>query len=396
MIEKKEYRLIATLAACQLLWLSAGAIILTLSGIIGQQLAFDKSYATLPFALMCLANAVLSMPAAAFMLRFGRKKGFLLGSIFGCLSGAVTGLAVAKASFGLFCLGVALWGAFMAFAQFYRYAAAEGVDAASKGTAISVVVGSSIVGVFVGPLLIDLTQNLFQLPPFTGSFLIVAGLSAVSLLVTGFLDIPPPPPKAAGPAMDRPQIAWQPNIVAGLVNGAVAFSVMVFVMTASPLATVHFGHSVADAAAVVQWHLLGMYGPSLVTGWLISRIGEVKILLLGIGLLFASLLTALQGTSMPHLSVALLLLGVGWNFMFVSASVLLSQPQDARARARVQAIGEFINNSTLTVAAFSAGSVFVNFGWTAVNLIVLPVLLLALLVTFRYALSVSRSRRRIA
>lgn len=396
MIQRKEYRLIATLAACQLLWLSAGAIILTLSGLVGHQLAADKSLATLPFALMCLANAVLSMPAAGFMLRFGRKRGFLLGSLFGCLSGAVTSLAVVWASFSLFCLGVALWGAFMAFAQFYRYAAAEGVDAASKGTAISVVVGSSIIGVFVGPLLISLTQGLFQLPPFTSSFLIVAGLSVVSFLVTGLLDIPRPRSETASPAAMRPQIVWQPNIVAGLVNGAVAFSVMVFVMTASPLATVHFGHSVADAASVVQWHLLGMYGPSLVTGLLIARIGEVRILFLGVALLLASLLTALLGTSMPHLTLALLLLGIGWNFMFVSASVLLSQPQDAAVRARVQAIGEFINNSTVTVAAFSAGTVFVHFGWTAVNLIVLPVLLIALLVTFRYALNVSRSRKQAA
>lgn len=395
MIQRKEFRLIATLAVCQLLWLSAGAIILTLSGLIGHQLASDKSLATLPFALMCLVNAVLSIPAASFMLRFGRRTGFLLGSLFGCLSGAVTSLAVASASFGLFCLGVSLWGAFMAFAQFYRYAAAESVEAASKSTAISVVVGSSIVGVFVGPGLIGLTQNLFQLPPFTGSFLIVAGLSVVSILVTGLLDIPRPSAGTATRAA-RPPITWQPNIVAGLVNGAVAFSVMVFVMTASPLATVHFGHSVTDAAAVVQWHLLGMYGPSLVTGWLIARIGDVKIMFLGIGLLLASLLTALQGTSMPHFSLALLLLGIGWNFMYVSASVLLSLPKDAAVRGRVQAIGEFINNSTLTVAAFSAGSVFVHFGWTAVNLIVIPVLLIALLVTFRYGLNASRSRSRVA
>lgn len=392
MIDKREYRLIAILAICQLLWVSAGAVILTLSGLVGHHLASNKSLATLPFALMCVVDAAFSVPASSLMLRIGRRRGFLLGALFGCLSGAVAALAVIWGSFVLFCFGVALWGLFTAFAQFYRYAAADGVKPELRSTAISAVVASGIIAVFVGPEVVVLTGDLIETAQYAGSFAAQAGLCVLAILVTLLFRETQTARGEEEQGAALSSIDWQPSIVAGLINGAVSYSVMVFVMTASPLAAVHSGHSVSDAADIIQWHLLGMYAPSLVTGWLIYRFGEVRIMFLGIGILIVSVLAALQGTSFYHYGMALLFLGAGWNLMYVSSSVLLSSPEDPRIRAKVQGIGELINNSTVAVAAFSAGSVFVFSGWAAVNMIVLPLLGISLLATVRYAL-VDRARR---
>ena len=386
MTDKGQYRLIAILALCQLLWVSAGAVILTLSGLVGHHLASNKSLATLPFALMCVVDAAASVPASSLMLRIGRRNGFLLGALFGSLSGAVAALAVIWESFALFCLGVALWGLFTAFAQFYRYAAAEGVPPGLRSRAISAVVASGIIAVFVGPQIVVLTGDLIPAGQYAGAFAAQAGVCVLAILVTLLYRDTPEGRGETEHSASLPGIRWRPSIVAGLINGAVSYSVMVFVMTASPLAAVHAGHSVSDAAGIIQWHLLGMYAPSLVTGWLIYRFGEVRIMFLGIGILLASAVAALQGASLYHYGLALLLLGVGWNLMYVSSSVLLSTPEDARIRARVQGIGELINNSTVAVAALSAGSVFVFSGWATVNLVVLPLLAISLVVTVRYAL----------
>lgn len=388
-MEKKEYGLVATLSTCQLIWVSAGAIILTLSGLVGHELASHKSLATLPFALMCVVDTAFSIPASSLMLRIGRKKGFLLGALFGCVSGIVSTLAIALGSFVLFCLGIALWGMFTAFAQYYRYAAADGVKPETQSTAISAVVASGIIAVFVGPGILVAAQSLFPNAQLTGPFAALTGLCVLSVIVTSFLRISEATPATEEQSVRSPKIRWRPGIVAGVVNGAAGYSLMVFVMTASPLAAVHSGHSVSDAAGIIQWHLLGMYAPSLVTGWLIHRFGEARIIFVGIAILLASLLAALHGSSLHHFWLALLLLGIGWNLMYVSSSVLLSSPKDASERSRVQAIGEFLNNSTVTVAALAAGSVFVQYGWLVVNVVALPILVVSLVVTIRYALTAS-------
>lgn len=385
------------LALCQGLFTCAIAIDLTLTGLTGYQLAPDKSLATLPFAMITVAGAVSTLFASLLMARIGRRLGFALGALIGAIGGMVSVWSVVHADFWTFCAGTAAVGVFQAFAQYYRLAAADAVESALKTRAISIVLTGGVIAAVLGPALAAWSKDLFPAYLFAGAYLMVAVLGGLSvLLLLGFYrDIAPSGLSAAeaedtGPPRPLGVILRQPIFVASIANNVVGSVAMMFVMTAAPLAAIACSHSIDDGANIIQWHLVGMFAPSFITGALIKRYGLPRILFAGMGLLVVCVIAAVTSISLPAFYLALLCLGVGWNFLFVGGTTLLAQSCRPNERAKTQGVAELMRYVATAAATLAAGPFLFAEGWAAVNLAILPVLALAAAMTMWWALSARR------
>lgn len=378
------------LAICQALFTSALSVDLTLTGLVGYTLAPDKALATLPFALITVASAVTAIAAAFLIERLGRRLAFCLGGLACTAGGLVSVWAIAHHDFVAFCAGTALVGVFQAFARFYRLAAADAAPAADKPRAISVVLTGGVVAAVCGPAIAAWSTDLMSPLPFAGSYAVVAafGVATVLLLALVYRE-PPPRPAAADAAAHLParplrEIVRQPVFLAAFANNGIGNAVMMFVMTATPIAAVACNHSITQGAQIIEWHLVGMYAPSFVSGWLLQRFGNPAMLMAGIALSALSSVIALASTALPAFYAALLCLGVGWNFMFVGGTTLLAGSYRDAERARTQAVAEFSTAVLTAFATLAAGQILHHYGWDAVNLAALPALAVALLITLSW------------
>ncbi len=387
------------LAICQALFTSALSVDLTLTGLVGYTLAPDKALATLPFALITVASALTAIAAAFLIERLGRRIAFCLGGLACCAGGLVSVWAIAHHDFAVFCVGTALVGVFQAFARFYRLAAADAAAPADKPRAISTVLTGGVVAAVCGPAIAAWSSDLMVAQPFAGSYAVVSvfGLATVLLLAFGYRERPVQAAAAAAgrraatlPARPLAEIARQPVFLAAFANNGIGNAVMMFVMTATPIAAVACSHTITQGAQIIEWHLVGMYAPSFFSGWLLQRFGRGPMLMCGIGLAAAGLLVALASTALPAFYAALLCLGVGWNFMFVGGTTLLAESYRPAERARTQALAEFSAAALTALATLAAGQVLYRYGWQAVNLAVLPALAVALLVTLGWQRSAPR------
>lgn len=381
----------AILALCQGLFTCAISIDLTLTALTGWQLAPDKALATLPFALITVAGAVVTWFAAFLIQRLGRRWSFVLGAASCCVGGLISVWSVWHAHFWTFCVGTALVGVFQAFAQYYRLAAADAVDESAKSRAISTVLAGGVIAALVGPALAAWSKDWFPTALFAGAYLVVAGMGLLSVLVLVWFYRDQAEPAAAvqsqaEPASARPLsvIARTPVFMASVANNVAGSMVMMFIMTAAPLAAVACHHGIDDGAAIIQWHLVGMYAPSFFAGRLIQRIGLGPVLLAGLGMNLGCALIAMFSTTLPAFYVALLLLGVGWNFMFVGGTTLLAQSYTPAERAKTQGLAELMRYAATALATLGAGPLLARFGWATLNAAILPVLLLSALVTLRW------------
>ncbi len=403
-------RYTAVLAACQALYTAALSVDLTLTGLVGYMLASDKGYATLPFSLITVASAITTIFASILIQRIGQRLGFALGALFGTVGGLVSVVAIYERHFAMFCAGTACVGVFQAFARYYRLAAADVVSVEDKPRAISLVLTGGVLAAVIGPALAAGSKDWFAPVTFAGSYLVVAILSGISLvLLVGCLrDLPVHAASetaghtAALPAIStistipaRPlgEIMRQPIYLAALANNLIGFMVMMFVMTATPIAAVACGHSIDDGAHIIEWHLVGMYAPSFFAGHLVKRWGVVPVLLAGIAMSALCGVLALASTSLPYFYAALAFLGVGWNFMFVGGTTLLTLSYRPAERARAQAANEFITFAGTALASLFAGQLLARFGWATINQATFPLLALAALATVWYAVD---AKRRVA
>ena len=376
------------LAVAQALFTGAISIDLTLTGLTGYQLAPDKSFATLPFAMITVASAVVSLFASLLMERIGRRWGFVTGAFTCAIGGLISVWAVLHDDFWLFCLGTAAVGIFQAFAQYYRLAAADSVEAEHKARVISMVLAGGVIAAVLGPALAVWSKSFFP-TLFAGSYLMVfvLGLASAVLLAAGYRDAEVH--DAAFTAVDGPRRSlWtvfrQPISLAALANNVIGGVVMMFVMTAAPLAAVACHHSIDNGANIIQWHLVGMFAPSFVAGRLIERFGMPLVLFTGMVLSAACGLIAAASTTLVAFYIALLCLGIGWNFMFVGGTTLLASSHLPSERARVQGTAELIRNGFTAVATLAGGPVLERFGWTELNIAILPLLAIAAAMTFAW------------
>ena len=378
------------LALCQALYLSASSIQVALSGLVGAMLAPDKLLATLPFSLITVMTASTTIPASFLMARLGRRAGFVLGALLGGSGGAISTIAIFHRSFIAFCVGNALMGCFQAVAQYYRFAAADAAAPAFKSRAVSWVMAGGVAAALLGPGIAGFSKDLFAPITFAGSYLAIVVLAALSILLLSRLSIPRPAAPAPGQGGRKlAVIARQPAFIAAVANGVLGYATMVFVMSATPLAAVACGHSSDDAIGIIRMHLLGMFAPSFVTGSLIARFGVTRVLLAGAGMLLASALAALSGIALYNFWAALALLGVGWNFLYVGGTTLLTAAYRPEERAKTQAANEFLTFGVVAMASFASGGVMARIGWNAINYATFPLLLIAAATTVWYA-TVSR------
>ena len=385
-----EKRNVLILAGTQALFQTVSVMVITLSGVVGWMLAVDKSLATLPIAMMMVATAATMIPASLFMQRFGRKAGFLLGASLGTIAGLLAAIAIWRESFSLFVAANMLVGSYQAFAQYYRFAAAEAASAEFKSRAISWVIAGGVIAAVAGPTLVRYTQNIGTVPSAL-TYLTMVALGIMAMVLLSRLALPPESAtEIHGPARALPAIMRQPIFLTALAGSAIGTAVMLLVMTATPLAMQTCGFPIGDAATVIQWHVLGMFAPSFFTGNLIRRFGVLTIMSIGVVLLAGNVAIALSGIEYLHFLSGLILLGVGWNFLFVGGTTLLTEAYRPSERAKVQAAHDFLMYAAITVATFSSGSLLNHFGWQSVNLAVLPFLAIALMMII--VLGVQRKR----
>jgi MFS family permease len=371
-------RNVLLLALCQAVFMSTSALMVTIGTLAGHALASDKGLATLPATGVVVGTALGTIPASLIMRRWGRRRGFLAGNGIAVLGGLVGAAALPLGSFWVLILGTALVGVAAAFAQLYRFAAAEAVAPPERGRAISLVLAGGLAAGFVGPQLARATADLLA-PRFLAAYLCVPLLTLVSVPLLLGLDLPAPAPaRADGPARPLGVIVRQPLFVAAVAGGMTSYGVMNLLMTATPLAMIaHHGHGLGDAAFVIQWHVVGMFLPGFFTGSLIQRVGERPAILAGIAVNVASLAVGAAGTGVWHFWLSLLLVGLGWNLMFVGSSALVTRTYAAAERVQAQAATDFLIWTTVAVTSVSSGQLLHRRGWGAVLATAAPLLLLA-------------------
>ena len=372
------YRQVALLASAQALFQTVSVLVMTIGGLAGSQLAPSPALATAPIASMFLGTAIATVPASMWMVRVGRKFGFLLGAGFGLLGGLLAAAGVYAGSLWLLCLGTLLVGAYQGFAQFYRFAASEVANDAFRPRAISLVLAGGVVAALAGPALGRLGGDLLQ-PTYTASFLI---LSIVSLLAVGVLagvEIPRPAVLSGVDTSARPldQIMRQPTYLVALFGAATGYGVMILAMTATPLAMAHHQHGLSATATVIQRHVLGMFLPSFFTGSLIVRFGVLRIMLAGVLLFFGHVALTLSGTGFYSFTAALILLGIGWNFLYVGGTNLLTRTYTPAEKGKAQALNDLSIFLVGLASSLSAGVLQSALGWQGLNLVLLPWLGLA-------------------
>ena len=359
-------------------------MIFTIGGLAGQSLATNLCWATLPISLIVLGSMLAATPVSAIMQKYGRRTGFLIGTTAGAIGGAVGAYGLYVASFSIFLLGSFITGIYMSGQGFYRFAAADTASDAYRPKAISYVMAGGLLSAVIGPQLVKVTAESMVIP-FLGTYLAVIAVNLIGSGLFFFLDIPTPKPPAhdAPKGRSRMELLKTPAVAVAVICATVSYALMNLVMTSSPLAVVGCGFATNDAANVVTAHVLAMYAPSFFTGHLIARFGVQRIVGLGLLILAGAGGVALMGVELEHFFIALILLGIGWNFGFIGATTMLASNHAPHERGRVQGMNDLIVFGGVTMASLSSGSLMncsggtAQEGWMAVNMAMLPFLVLA-------------------
>ena len=359
-------------------------MIFVVAGLAGKQLAPNPCLATLPISMMVIASMLTATPISAFMAKYGRRAGFVVGAAGGAAGAALASYGLSQGSFPLFLAGAFLTGIYQSAQGFYRFAATDTASDAFRPKAISWVMAGGLLPAIVGPQLVKVTDMALAVP-FLGTYLAVIGLNLVGVFLFAGLRIPTPPVVAAGSyaGRSRGELLRTPRILVAVIVATVSYALMNLVMTSSPLAVVGCGYHTADAANVVTGHVLAMFAPSFFTGHLIARFGVERIMATGLVILGCAGVVAMAGVHLENFYLALILLGLGWNFGFIGATTMLTSAHSPAERGRMQGMNDLIVFGGVTLASFSSGGLMncsggsVQAGWAAVNLAMVPFLLLA-------------------
>jgi len=373
---RAENRNVALLCATQALLFTNNTILIAINGLAGYALASDKSLATLPVTAYVVGAALTTMPVSQLMRRVGRVNGFSIGTLIGIFGALVCGSAVYAHNFWLLCLGTLIMGMYNASGQYYRFAAVDVASAAFKSKAISLVMAGGLVGGILGPQTSKLTKDILP-AEFMGSYLVLIGFCVVALILQRMMDIPRMT-EAEQKDQGRPlaEIARQPAFIVAVLSGMIGYGVMNLLMAATPLAMKSCAHPFSDAAFVIQWHVIAMFAPSFFTGTLIKRFGVRTILLTGVLLSLSCVAIALSGVEVMHFWIALMLIGVGWNFMYLGGTTLLTETHTPAEKAKVQGANDMAIFITMAISSVSSGWLFSARGWEVMNYGAIPFLLL--------------------
>jgi MFS family permease len=371
---------VARLAAAQALTGANSAVIFATGSIIGATLAPNVSLATVPLSIYVLGLAAGTLPAGAISRAYGRRVAFIIGTGCGALTGLIGAFAILHGVFWLFCCATFLGGLYGAVAQSYRFAAADGASAAYRPKAVSWVMAGGVFAGVLGPQLVQWTMDVWQPFLFAFSFVVQAAVALVAMAVLAGVDAPKPAPFALHGGRPLLEIVRQPRFIAAALCGIIAYPMMNLVMTSAPLAMKMCGLSVSDSNFGIEWHIIAMYAPSFFTGSLITRFGAPAIVALGLVLEAIAATIGLSGITAMHFWATLMVLGLGWNFGFIGASALVLETHLPQERNKVQAFNDFLVFGMMAIGSFSSGQLLANYGWSAVNLVVYPPVLLGFVV----------------
>ena len=362
------------LIVCQALLFVNNTTMIAVNGLVGYALAPTATLATIPVTAYVIGSALASAPIAKMMRRYGRRVGFSVGTLFGMLGVTLAAMGAHYKMFWLLCLGTRVVGFYNACGQLYRFAAAEVAPPSFKERAISYVMAGGIIGGVVGPNLAKYSKDMLAVA-FAGSYAVLVLFALVSLLVIQMIRFPAQTAaEKAGGGRPLGEIMRQPVFVVAALSATIGYGVMNLLMTATPLAMQMCSHPFSDAALVLEWHVIGMFAPSFFTGSLIKRFGAVNIILVGVALMFACVAFALNGNDVMHFLGALFALGVGWNFMFIGGTTLLTETYRPEEKNRVQGANDFLVFLTMAISSFSSGALVTTRGWEMLNLGALPFL----------------------
>ena len=368
------------LAAAQAMTGANAAVIFATGSIIGSTLAPDISLATVPLSIYVVGLAFGTLPTGAISRAYGRRTAFMIGTGCGVLTGLLGAFAILRGSFVLFCCATFLGGLYGAVAQSYRFAAADGASVAYRPKAVSWVMAGGVFAGVLGPQLVQWTMDVWPPYLFAFSFMAQAVVALIAMAVLAGVDAPKPQPADLSGGRPLLRIARQPRFIAAALCGVVSYSMMNLVMTSAPLAMKICGLNLSDSNFGIQWHIVAMYGPSFFTGSLIARFGARRIVAIGLVLEAMAATIGLCGVTAMHFWVVLVVLGVGWNFGFIGASALVLETHRPQERNKIQAFNDFLVFGVMALGSFSSGQLLANYGWSAVNTVVFPPVLLGLAV----------------
>ena len=381
---KRAVRNVTVLVLAQAILGAQMPLIFTIGGLAGQSLASNVCFATLPISMIVLGSMLSATPVSAIMQNYGRRVGFWLGTLGGAIGAAVCAYALYVSSFPLFLLGSFFTGVYMSAQGFYRFAAADSASDAFRPKAISYVMAGGLVAAVLGPQLFKVTSDAMVVP-FLGTYLAVIVINVVGSALFLFVDMPKP----EAPTADTPKgrTRWEliktPRIAVAVICAMVSYALMNLVMTSTPLAVVGCGFTKGTAADVVTGHVLAMFIPSFFTGHLIARFGVEKIMGLGIAILGSAGIVALSSVALPNFFIALILLGIGWNFGFIGATSMLAGAHTVHERGRMQGLNDLLVFGGVTIASLASGGLMncsggsAVQGWASVNYAMAPFLVLA-------------------
>jgi len=368
------------LAAAQALGGGNTIVIFATGGIAGVMLAPDATLATLPITLMAVGMWIGTLPVGMLAKAYGRRSALQIGSVCGALSGIISCAAMLRGSFALLLIGTFCGGLYAAAHQSYRFAAADTASTHFRAKAVAWVLAGGMFAAVIGPQLVILTKDIWPAYLFAGTFLAQSACAVLAGAVLSLLKLPQPAvARPLGEGRPLAEIIGKPRFIVAVACGVASYVVMNLMMTAAPLAMVMCHHSVGDAALGIQWHVIGMYAPSFFTGALIARFGLRPIVAVGLALIAAAAAIGVLGVALWNFWTALALLGVGWNFAFVGATTLVTECHGPRERNKVQAFNDFLIFGSMAIGSFSSGALLANYGWTTVNEVVFPVVVMAAL-----------------
>jgi MFS family permease len=389
------HRNVGLLAACQAMLFTNNSTLIAVNGLAGLALAPRAALATLPVTCWVLGSALATMPASLHMKRVGRQAGLTSGTFWAVAGALICATAIGLQSFWLLCAGTLVWGVYNAYGQYYRFAAADVATPEYRPTAISLVLAGGLVGGVIGPTLSRWTVDLAD-KKFEGAYLALIAFAIATMVLLRFIRIPAPT-AAERAASGRPlrEIAAQPKFIVAVLAAALGYGVMNFLMTSTPIAMLACGHDFGAAAFVISSHIIGMFGPSIFTGTLIRRFGVLRVMLAGAALNLVTIAIAFTGISVAHFWWSLVLLGVGWNFLYTGGTTLLTETYRPEERAKAQGANDQAIFLMMLVSSFTSGVAVTTAGWERVNLFALPLIAIVAVALVWFAAH-ERSRRTAA
>lgn len=354
------------LALAQALAGANSVVVFATGAIVGHMLAPTPALATLPITIFVVGMAACTLPAGAIAQRHGRRATFLLGTVCGVLVGLLAALAVIIGSFWLFCAATFFGGAYGAVVLSFRFAAADCVPADKRPRALSLVMAGGVFAGVIGPQLVTHTMYLWMPYMFAATFLAQAAVAALSAVILAGIRLPMPTAEERSGGRPLALIIRQPRFLIAVTCGVVSYLLMNFLMTAAPLAMQLCGLSQESANLGLQWHVIAMYAPSFFTGSLIARFGAPAVVAAGLALIGASAAVGLTGLEVTQFWLALILLGIGWNFGFVGASALVLECHRPEEKTRVQSLNDFIVFGTMAFGSFLSGGLLTAYGWNTI------------------------------